>query len=98
MKLVKPKKKMSFVIIVSIISITILFFIFNKFGLVKFFALKKEKNDLVEKLEEVNQKNTQLNSQIDSLKNNEGKIEKVARERYNMKRNGEKVIQIEYSK
>lgn len=98
MKFIKPKKKSSYIIIVSVIILTIMFLIFNKFGLIKFLTLKNEKNNLVEKLEEVKQKNTFLNSQIDSLKNDDGKIEKVAREKYNMKRKGERVIKIENKK
>ena len=96
MKLNKPKNKISRIIILIIISITFLFFIFNRFGILRYLTLKKTKNDLIEKAEEVKKKNALLRAQIDSLKNDEGKIEKVAREKYNMKREGEKVIKIEY--
>lgn len=98
MKSGKPKKKISYIIIVCIIILVALFFVFNKFGVIHYLTLKNEKNNLEEKLEEVKQKNTLLNSQIDSLNNDDGKIEKVAREKYNMKRKGERVIKLEYSK
>lgn len=96
MKLKKPKKKLSKIIIGIIVSVTVLFFFFNSFGILKYLTLKKAKNDLIEKAEDVKKKNADLRAQIDSLKNDEGKIEKVAREKYNMKREGEKVIKIEY--
>lgn len=72
------------------------FLIFNDSGYIKYFKLKDEVNELNTELEEKKKANTNLEAEIDSLKDkNPAKIEKVAREKYGMMKKGEKVIKIE---
>ena len=61
------------------------FLLFNNNGLVKYFQLNNELDNLRMKLEQTNDEIVKLDLQIDSLKNSTIKIEKVAREKYRMK-------------
>ncbi len=74
----------------------ILFLLFNEYGIVKFIRLNNQVNELNMKISEVEKENKQLQAEIDSLENKiPAKIEKVAREKYNMKRPGESKIVVE---
>ncbi|MGE5456746.1 MAG: FtsB family cell division protein [Methanococcaceae archaeon] len=48
-----------------------------------------------EHVAEIEKKNQKMKAEIDSLKFNDAKIEKVAREKYNMTRKGENAFRIE---
>ncbi len=61
------------------------FLLFNNNGLVKYFRLNSDLDDLQMKIEQANAEIELLDLQIDSLKNSTVKIEKVAREKYRMK-------------
>ncbi len=74
----------------------ILFLLFNEYGIVKYIRLNNQVNELNLKIDEVEKENKQLQSEIDSLENKvPAKIEKVAREKYNMMRPGESKIVVE---
>jgi cell division protein FtsB len=74
----------------------ILFLLFNEYGIVKYIKLNNQVNELNMKIDEVEKENKQLQADIDSLENKvPAKIEKVAREKYNMKRPGESKIVVE---
>ncbi len=88
-------RKILKIVFIVVISVSAAFFFFNKFGILKYYSLIAQKQELEFKLEEVNSQNDLLKMQIDSLKNSDIKIEKVAREKYNMKRKGETVIKFE---
>jgi len=91
----KPFRKKTFVIITTILVIIAGFFLFYKFGIMKYYNLLNQKDELNQKIEEVNQENEKLRAEIDSLKSSDAKIEKVAREKYNMLRKGEKAFKVE---
>ncbi len=87
-------------IIIIFISIIILafaaFLIFNKYGLLKYLALKQEKEVLEERILLIEKENLKYQQEIDSLeKKIPAKIEQIARERYGMLRKNERVIIIE---
>ncbi|MFO7446472.1 MAG: septum formation initiator family protein [Ignavibacteriaceae bacterium] len=89
-------KKLNIYIISVIFLIGILFLFFNDFGVLKYMKLQNEVNDLNQQIEEIQAENTRLQKEIDSLKQNiPAKIEEVAREKYDMIREGEKAIKIE---
>jgi len=77
-----------FVILVFLIS----FLFFNKYGLIKYFQLKNEISTIEEKIEENKKEIKILDSDIKSLKNNDTKLEEVAREKFHMKKKNEKAI------
>jgi len=74
----------------------ILFLSFNEYGIVKYIKLNNQVSELNEKIRTVELENKKLQSEIDSLENKvPAKIEKVAREKYNMMRPGESKIDVE---
>ena len=72
--------------IVYLIAIVLMttFLLFNNNGLVKYFRLNSDLDDLRMKIEQANAEIKLLDLQIDSLNNSTIKIEKVAREKYRM--------------
>ncbi len=75
--------------------IGVLFVFFNEQGVVKYLKLKDEVNSLKEEIRIVEEENKKLEAEIDSLKRKvPAKIEKTAREKYDMIRPGEKVIEV----
>lgn len=90
-----PFKKKLLILIISILLVVAGFFLFYKFGLMKYYNLLGQKEELSRKIEEINSENERLKAEIDSLKTNDAKIEKVAREKYNMLRKGEKAFKVE---
>lgn len=79
----------------GILLLIVLFLFFHKFGLLKYISLKNQKKELQEKIGQVEEKNKALRLEIDSLKTDEAKIEKVAREKFKMVRQGEKVFTVD---
>lgn len=76
--------------------IGILFLFFNEYGVLKFIKLNRQVNELNEKIRTVEIENKRLQAEIDSLENKvPAKIEKVAREKYNMMRPGESKVVVE---
>ena len=89
-------RKFIFGIVGIIFFVGILFILFNEYGAVKYIRLNNQVNELNTKISEVEKENKQLQAEIDSLENKvPAKIEKVAREKYNMQRPGESKIVVE---
>ena len=75
--------------------IGVVFIFFNESGIFKYLKLRSEVKSLNEQVERLQEQNKSLQAEIDSLQNKiPAKIEKVAREKYGMKRPGEKSIQV----
>ncbi len=73
----------------------LIFLFFNEQGVVKYLKLKNEVSELDSQIKKVEAENKQLEGEIDSLKKKiPAKIEKTAREKYDMQREGEKVIKV----
>jgi len=76
-----------------LIGLAILFF--NDQGVLKYLKLKKEVKEINEQIKALEKENKQLEMGIDSLRRKiPAKIERTAREEYNMIREGEKTIRI----
>ena len=92
--------KVSSKLIVRIIFIVITFGIlaflfFNENGVLKYLKLKSEIRKLDTEIRKSEEKLRALQSEIDSLKVSKVKIEKVARERYNMMLPNEDVLRVD---
>ncbi len=70
----------------------VLFLFFNKYGLLKYFELKSEINAIERKIEKSKVEIKELDKNIESLKNNDSELEKVAREKFHMKKKNEKAF------
>ena len=88
--------KIKYIIYIVIILVGVIFVLFNKYGIFKYWKLEKQVDHLNEKILEIENKNKLLEAEIDSLKKGvPAKIEKIAREKYNMKTKDEQVIKVE---
>jgi cell division protein FtsB len=93
----KKKKKTVFspLIIFSLIFIAYLLFLtFSSYGFISWSELVDESSQLDKKLSGLRKKNISLKQEKKLLQSDNEKIEKVAREKYNMKKSGEIVYKI----
>jgi cell division protein FtsB len=87
-------KKTRFYIIAAVVVIGTLYLLFNSYGVVKYAKVKSELEDLNTRITQLEDENRKLEAEIDSLKRNvPAKIEKIAREKYDMIRPNEKKIE-----
>lgn len=68
--------------------------VFGKKGLLQRVDLELENRELQKKLKEEQEKTLMLQKEIDELKTSDKKIEKVAREKYGMTKEGEEIYKI----
>jgi len=92
----KNKKKFVLYAFIAIIVLGLLYIIFNERGLIKYSGLKSQVDSMQVELDKIKLENEQLKNEIDSLqKKIPAKMEQIAREKYNMKREGETLIEVE---
>ena len=92
----KIKGKFFFYLFIIILLIGIIYIFFNEHGVIKYFGLKSKVDSMEVELKNVKLENKQLKNEIDSLqKKIPAKMEQIAREKYNMKREGEIKIEVE---
>ena len=92
----KNKRKIVAYIFVAILVVGILYILFNERGVIKYVGLKSRVDSIQVELENVKLENERLKNEIDSLKRKiPAKMEQVAREKYNMKRESETLIEVE---
>lgn len=70
------------------------FAVFGNKGLLQRIKLESEKKDLETQLENEIKKTKELQTEIEELKSSDTKLEKVAREKYGMTKEGEKIYKI----
>ncbi len=92
----KIKKKRSyFYFILVLFLIGLLYLIFNERGLIKYKKLENEVTILSDEIIRLQNENNSLKSEIDSLKKEiPAKIEQIAREKYDMIKEGERTIEV----
>ncbi|MBK7630793.1 MAG: septum formation initiator family protein [Ignavibacteriales bacterium] len=88
-------KKTRFYIISAVVIIGTLYLVFNSNGVVKYAKVKSELEDLNARISQLEEENRSLEVEIDSLKRSvPAKIEKIARENYDMIRPNEKRLSL----
>ncbi len=94
--MVKIKKKRFFsYFILALFLIGLLYLTFNERGLIKYLRLEKEVTTLNDEIIRLQNENNSLKSEIDSLKKEiPAKIEQIAREKYDMIKEGERTIEV----
>jgi len=89
------KKKIFLFLFLAIFLFGIFYLIFNENGWIKYVKLEKEINSLNEQLKMLEEGNENLVNEIDSLKKEvPAKIEQIAREKYDMIKEGETTIEV----
>ncbi len=92
----KGKRKFVLYVFIVIVIFGVIYIFFNERGVIKFYGLKSQVDSMQVELDKVKLENERLKNEIDSLhKNIPAKMEQVAREKYNMKREGEIKIEVE---
>jgi cell division protein FtsL len=93
-KLFKSKKT-KFILLLIVFLTGAGFIVFNEYGVLKYLKLKSELNKINEKIEQTDKENKSLEAGVDSLDRKvPAKIEETAREKYNLKREGEKSVRV----
>jgi len=93
MKILESKRT-RFYIIVFVIVVGTLYLIFNSYGIIKYARVKGEIEELNTRITQLKSENKKLEAEIDSLKRKvPAKIEKIAREKYDMIKPNEKKIE-----
>jgi len=76
----------------------VLFLFFNKYGLLKYFELKSEIDAIERQTERSKLAIEELDTSIKSLESSDSELEKVAREKFHMKRKNEKAFKFQDKK
>jgi len=66
-------------------------FLLGNHGLIRFYQLQKRKQELIRQIAQLKEQQVKLQKEIEMLQNNYRYIEKIAREKYQMGKNGEKI-------
>jgi cell division protein FtsB len=82
----------------AILIFLVLFLFFNKYGLLKYFELKSEINSIEQEIERSKNEIEEMDKNIKSLKSSDKELEKVAREKFLMKKKNEKAFKFEDKK
>ena len=92
----KNKKKRFFsYFILALFLIGLLYLTFNERGLIKYIKLENEVTELNDEIIRLQNVNNSLKSELDSLKKEiPAKIEQIAREKYDMIKEGERTIDV----
>ncbi len=72
------------------------YLVFNDYGIIKYNKVQAQVDSLAIEIQKLKDENLRLQGEIDSLENKvPAKIETIAREKYDMKKPGETIIEIE---
>lgn len=87
------RKTFFFVLLIFLLVLS--YALFGKKGILQRVDLEMENKELRQKLKEEQDKTIMLQKEIEQLKSSDKKIEKVAREKYNMSKEGEEIYKIQ---
>ena len=85
-------KKLSAILAAAFV--ILLYVLFNNQGIVQRVRLERQKKEMLQKIQQAEQEQKQLQDQSKALDGDKKAIEKVAREKYGMVREGEKVYRV----
>jgi cell division protein FtsB len=88
------KKQTKIAIIIAAVILIFLFFFTGSRNLIQLIESSREKKELIRKIDEMKKRKAHLDSIKYKLENDPEYIEKIAREKYNMKKKGEKIYKI----
>jgi cell division protein FtsB len=88
----KKKVNLFKIIIYSIVLVISAYLVFNSNGLIKFLSLRSEISELETNINSTEEDLTKIEQKIKMIKSNRDSIEKLAREKFNMKSKNESVI------
>ncbi len=75
-----------------------MFMLFSNRGILKRMSLETDKKDMMEKVRQAEEQQQKLTQESKALENDDKEIEKVAREKYGMVRDGETVYKVKKDK
>jgi len=88
-------QKQTKIFVIVLVTILILIFFFKgSHNIVQLYDSYREKQDLIRKIDEETKRKSRLDSIKYKLENDPEYIEKIAREKYNMKKKDEKVYKV----
>ncbi len=87
------KKKNALILLV--LCIGLVYLLFDQKGLIQRLSLAGEKAGLEQRIEKLRKENASMQKEITKLQTSDAEIERIAREKYFMHRNGEKIIKVE---
>lgn len=91
-----PNKKLIYRLVFLTVTLAALAFMtFNENGLLKYMRVKKELNQLDTDIRNSEARIKAMEAEIDSLKTSKEKLERVAREKFDMMKKNERVFKIE---
>ena len=71
-----------------------LFLVSNDIGIVRWYQLRRERNQVQEEIDHLIHKETDLTNELDRLTNDKEYIKKIAQEKFHMVKPGEKVFRV----
>ena len=71
-----------------------LFLVSNDMGIVRWYQLRRERNQVKAEIDQLIQEEAELTNELDRLTNDKEYIKKIAREKFHMVKPGEKVFRV----
>ena len=71
-----------------------LFLVSNDLGIVRWYQLRRERNQIKVEIDQLIQEEAELTNELDRLTNDKEYIKKIAREKFHMVKPGEKVFRV----
>ncbi len=93
-KLIKKIRKKTWLVLLAF-ALFLVYVLFDQRGLIQRLRLAGEKATIENKIEKLRTENARMQTEINKLQSSDKEIERIAREKYFMHRNGEKVIKVE---
>jgi cell division protein FtsB len=87
-------QRRKFFIYLLVMLLILTYAVFGKKGIMQRVELEIENSELKEKLKAEQEKTLMLQKEVEDLKTSEQKIEKVAREKYGMVKDGEEIYKV----
>ena len=82
-------------LILLVLAVAFVYILFNPRGLIQRLSLEIEKSSLEKKIQSLEMENASMEKEIIKLQIDDKEIERIAREKYFMHKNGEKVVKVQ---